>query len=326
MWLAPADRREARRPFSLLHRQVDSVELLRLGNHRIDIWIVAAFFLLALHIAVLVVLQSRPGVLGVVLWYLAPPLITIVAICVLIGALIQTIRRRLTWSPWRAAGYGSLALVVAMPLAYRKYPSSRDDHPSAVRFQLPLDGPVTVAWGGATPAVNYHVVLPDQRWAYDLLVTRDGRSFHGDGKNLTDYYAYGRPILSPATGIVRRSFDDDPDVPAGKLADGTNPCGNHLVLEVASNEFLFICHIQPQSIAVIAGDHVTAGQIIGRVGNSGNTSQPHVHLHLQTTAEPVTGEAIPLFFHEYRVDGQTIERGIPTGGNKQQIVEQVRRR
>ena len=54
--------------------------------------------------------------------------------------------------------------------AFRTFPSSRDHRPSAVRFRLPLDGPVTVAWGGPTLDASYHAIMPDHRWACDLSV------------------------------------------------------------------------------------------------------------------------------------------------------------
>jgi hypothetical protein len=54
--------------------------------------------------------------------------------------------------------------------------------------------------------------------------------------------------------------------------------------------------------------------VIGRVGNSGNSSEPHVHLHLQDTSAPYLGEGIPFYFHDYRVNGVEVERGMPYGG------------
>lgn len=89
------------------------------------------------------------------------------------------------------------------------------------RFRVLLDRPVTVAWGGATSAANYHVYLPDQRWAYDLLVMRDTRSFRGDGSRLDDYYAYGFPVVARASGRVFESHvhlhlqDSGAPMPAG---------------------------------------------------------------------------------------------------------------
>jgi hypothetical protein len=89
--------------------------------------------------------------------------------------------------------------------------------------------------------------------------------------------------------------------------------GNQVVLEVAPNQFLFLCHLQPGSITVKKGDRVTKGQVVGRVGNSGNTSEPHLHIHLQHGSDPDFAEGIPLYFHDYRVGDLFVERGMPTG-------------
>lgn len=269
--------------------------------------------LLALHVALASTLWARPGALGFYLWYLGPPVLALLAVALLVGALVAAVRRRATWNRWRAAGYAGLALAAGAVPFYRTYPSSHDARPSAVRFRLPLDGPVTVAWGGATSEENSHVVLPDQRWAYDLLVTEDGRSVRGDGRALADYFAYDRPVRAPAAGVVRAASDGEPDVPPGKRPPRPS-FGNHVVLEVAPGEFLFMAHLREESITVAAGARVAAGQVIGRVGNSGTSTEPHVHLHLQDTPRRYFGEGIPFFFAGYRQGDLLVTRGMPRGG------------
>jgi hypothetical protein len=148
-------------------------------------------------------------------------------------------------------------------------------------------------------------------------------SHRGDGTKLDDYYCYGLPVLAPADGTVRVVMNEDEDVPIGQDFGFKNAGGNQVVIEVAANEFLFICHMQPGSITVRPGDRVTTGQVLGRVGNSGHTSEPHIHIHLQDTADDGWGEGIPLYFHHYRSGDQLIDRGIPTGGLERQIVEHV---
>jgi hypothetical protein len=170
-----------------------------------------------------------------------------------------------------------------------------------------------VVWGGPTPKVNYHAVMADQRWAFDLMITVDGRSFRSDGTRLEDYHAYGRPVLAPAAGVVRSVRNDEPDEPVG-ASRVLRAAGNHVVLEVAPGEFLFVAHLQRGSIRLEPGDVVSAGQVIGRVGNSGNSSEPHVHLHLQDSTRTYLAEGIPFYFHDYRVRGIDIERGMPLGG------------
>ncbi len=283
---------------------------------RLEWWLIALLVLAVVQSACWLVPQTRPGVTGAVLWLLGSDLILWAGLALLIGlwAIITSAIRRPFWNHWRLAGYVGLIALAASPMAYLRYPSSHDHRPSAVRFGLPLDGPITVGWGGGTPEVNYHVVAPDQRWAYDLLVTRDGKSHKGDGAICADYYIDDLPVLAPADGLVHAVRDGDPDMPIGELGGGTDPGGNQVILEVASNEYLFLCHLRPGSILVKPGDRVRAGQPLARVGNSGNTSEPHLHIHLQDTPDLGLGEGIPLLFHDYRSAGRRFDRAIPTGG------------
>jgi murein DD-endopeptidase MepM/ murein hydrolase activator NlpD len=180
---------------------------------------------------------------------------------------------------------------------------------------LPLDGPVTVAWGGEAEDVNAHVYAPDQRWGYDLIVTRNRRSFHGDRQRLASYLIYGRTVLAPAAGIVVAAHDAEPDAPIGEKGEGDD-LGNHVALEVAPSQFLFIAHMQPGSITVRTGDEVALGHPLGRVGNSGIGGEPHVHIHLQDSARRHLAEGIPFFFVDYCAGAEWVRHGMPAGGRE----------
>lgn len=276
-------------------------------------WPRAAFGVAGAYAALLVVVYARPGLPAVVLWYVGPPLLALATAAVLAVAFAQSWRARAVPARPQIAGFATLAAVIVALGTFRAYPSSHGDRPSDVRFRLPLDGPVTVAWGGPTLAANYHAVMPDQRWAYDLLVATDGRSYDRDGTRLEHYFAYGRAVRAPADGIVHTVHDGEPDEPIGHW-QVRRPMGNYVILEVAPREYLFMAHFQRGSIAPARGARVRAGDVIGRVGNSGNASEPHVHLHLQDTPDALLGEGIPMYFHDYRARGVLVERGMPAGG------------
>jgi murein DD-endopeptidase MepM/ murein hydrolase activator NlpD len=280
-----------------------------------DPWVRATFALALFHAAVLAVLHARPGLIAVGIWYVEPPLVTLGAAALLASAFLRSRRHRVPPTSGQLIGYLTVAAIIGSLVAFRTYPSSFDDRPSDVRFRLPLDGPVTVGWGGPTFSVNYHAFMPDQRWAYDLHFANEGRAFRNDGSRLDDYYGYGQPVLAPADGLVRTVHDGDADGPIGQWSF-LRAAGNHVVLEVAPGEYLFIAHLQPGSILVVPGDRVRAGQAIGRVGNSGNSSDPHVHLHLQNSLMPYVAEGIPFYFHDYRVGSIHVERGMPYGGRQ----------
>lgn len=275
----------------------------------------AAALLATLHLSLAIALRLRTGVPGVVLWYVGPSALAATSAALLLLALVSAIRHKETWSRPRVVSLSALAMLAITPAFYRTYPSSHDGKPSRTRFAIPLDGPVTVAWGGDNEDVNAHVFAPDQRWAYDLIVTRDGRSFAGDRRRLDDYFIYGQAVLAPASGLVIVSHDAEPDMPIGEKGKGDD-LGNHVGLQVAPGEYLFIAHMQPGSITVRSGERVSVGQKLGRVGNSGITSEPHVHIHLQDSPRRHLAEGIPFYFSGYCNGTTFVGQGMPNGGRK----------
>lgn len=192
------------------------------------------------------------------------------------------------------------------------------DYETKARLRLPFEGAWHVFWGGREPESNYHAVDVGQRFASDFLVVRDGSSHAGDGTSLDDYHCWDLPILAPATGTVVVAVDGLPDLAIGAM-DLHNPAGNHVVIDLGDDEYAFLAYLRQGSVEVVEGERVTGGQEIGRCGNSGNTSEPHLHFHLQNTPVLGGGEGLPAFFDAYLADGEAVERGEPVRG---QVVEQ----
>jgi murein DD-endopeptidase MepM/ murein hydrolase activator NlpD len=138
-----------------------------------------------------------------------------------------------------------------------------------------------VGQGGHAELVNYHHVTSTQRDAVDILQVHDGRSHQLGGTELSSYYIYGKPVLAPAAGTVTFVLDGRPDVPIGST-DSQYPSGNNIVIDIGDGRYLLIGHLSPGSVQVKVGDHVKLGQPIAKVGNSGNTTQPHLHIQAQT--------------------------------------------
>lgn len=227
--------------------------------------------------------------------------------------------RRAVWSK-----AGKLSLVVVTDAAgrvagLRIAPAAEPaesrflDHRIAARLSLPVEGEWTVFWGGRDLIDNYHAADRAQRFALDLVVSRDGATFAGDPARLESYFCWDRPVLSPATGRVVAAVDGLPDQPVGRM-DPANPAGNHVVIDLGQGEYAFLAHLRQGSVAVAPGDAVAAGMQIGRCGNSGNSSEPHLHFHLQTTPELTTGEGLPAQFVNWIADGLPVERGEPRRG------------
>lgn len=187
------------------------------------------------------------------------------------------------------------------------------DYQTKAALRLPFEGTWQVFWGGRMPEQNYHAVDRGQRFALDLLVVEDGSTHAGDGLAPEDYHCWGRPILAPAAGVVAAVTDGLPDQTPGSM-DPENPAGNHVVLDLGNDEFAFLAHLRRGSVTVKPGARVESGQEIGRCGNSGNTSEPHLHIHLQTTPVLGEGEGLPAFFNAYVADGEPVARGEPVRG------------
>ena len=192
-------------------------------------------------------------------------------------------------------------------------PSKHLDYQTKADLRLPFEGEWYVFWGGRTIEQNYHAVSPGQRFAYDLVKRVDGGSHRGDGKSLDDYYCWNQKILAPANATVVEAVDDLPDQAIG-TRNPEAPAGNHVMLDLGHGEYALLAHMRQGSVAVKAGQHVATGDELGRCGNSGNTSEPHLHIHLQDSPKFGEGEGLPAFFNHYVADGSNVERGEPVQG------------
>lgn len=162
-----------------------------------------------------------------------------------------------------------LALVAAPP-------------PDPVRIGVPLAGEWTVLSGGRATLVNAHRSLRVQRDAVDVVRFVDGRTHRGDGRVLEDYAVFGEPVLAVADGRVTEVVDGHPDAPVGGRTLQAMS-GNHVVLDIGDGRHVLYAHLQEGSILVRPGDVVRRGQVIARVGDSGNSDEPHLHLQVQNT-------------------------------------------
>lgn len=190
-----------------------------------------------------------------------------------------------------------------------------------VAERLPFDGTWWVFWGGESELQNYHVAAPAQRYASDIVIWKDGATYQNDGATNADHWAWGQPVLAPVGGEVVRALNDEEDLPPGTNAQdrlgARDPGGNHVVIRVTDAEYVIIAHMQQGSVVVRQGDKVNAGDMLGLCGNSGNTSEPHIHIHAQATPmiEDSQAQGIPLRFADILVDGEPEKDALPVQGN-----------
>lgn len=189
------------------------------------------------------------------------------------------------------------------------------DYQTQASLQLPFEGEWMVFWGGREVASNYHAQAVDQRFAYDFVITRNRSSFRGEGTSNADYHCFGQPILAPAAGSVVAVENGVADNRPG-IMNPLRPLGNHVILDHGNDEYSFLAHFKQGSVEVKQGEQVEAGEHLGLCGNSGNSSEPHLHYHLQNTPEPFAGEGLPAQFNDYLANGQPVERGEPVKGQR----------
>ncbi|MFN8587341.1 MAG: M23 family metallopeptidase [Candidatus Eisenbacteria bacterium] len=188
-----------------------------------------------------------------------------------------------------------------------EYASPNLSYETKTVLRPPFEGEWFVGWGGRTLEQNRHASTRDQRFAMDLVMQKDGATHKGDGKALADYWCYGARALAPAAGTIVWASDSLPDNPIGST-DLSHPIGNGVVVDHGNGEFSLIAHLQPHSLKVKTGDRVKSGQWLGLVGNSGNTSQPHIHYHLQNGPKPFDAEGLPAPFTHIVVNGVATEK------------------
>jgi hypothetical protein len=149
-----------------------------------------------------------------------------------------------------------------------------------------------------------------QRFAIDWMrMDDDGRLVHGDPSEVRNYIDYGADVIAVADGTVVETLNDLDDQKPGELpAPSTitlqNVDGNHIVLDLGNGVFAFYAHLKKGSAKVKPGDRVKRGQILAQLGNTGNTSAPHLHFHLMEGTSVLGSNGIPYLIDSFELAGQ----------------------
>ena len=216
-------------------------------------------------------------------------------------------------------------------VAEKEAPSRYLDYQTKTHLMFPLKGESYIAWGGRTLKQNAHASLKDQRFALDIVALKDGhavlsaeevekdtvKTYSGD-KNLNEsYYIFNREVLATGVGTVVAMKNNIADNIPGKYNE-KEAAGNYVVLDHGNGEFSMFAHFKYQSVYVSKGDRVEQGDVLGLCGNSGNSTEPHLHYHLQNTKEWHKADGFPAQFNDYIANGTFVKRGEPIRG---QIVQ-----
>ena len=183
----------------------------------------------------------------------------------------------------------------------------------------PLSGGRWVAVNGCCGAISVHRsssltvnggIYFAQRFAIDWMrLDAAGRFVHGDSSDVRNYTCYDADVLAVADGTVVETLNDLDDQKPGNLPDPKtitleNVDGNHVVLDLGDGVFAFYAHLRKDSVRVTRGDRVKRGQVLGKLGNTGNTSAPHLHFHLMEGSSVLGSNGIPYSIDSFAIAGQ----------------------
>nr|WP_299173100.1 M23 family metallopeptidase [uncultured Allomuricauda sp.] len=191
------------------------------------------------------------------------------------------------------------------------------NHKSLNSYVLPLKGSWTVAAGPSL--IGHHRWGSIQEFAFDFIKIGIGQSsFQNDGTQLEDFHAYGEAVYAIEDGVVVSVLDgmkessenlkkigESEEEYAERIRPYQNTLiskgfqyifGNHLVIRHANNEYSNYFHLKMGSVVVREGEKVEKGQFIGQIGNSGNSTEPHLHFHLSDGPDIIHARSIPIEF------------------------------
>lgn len=167
-----------------------------------------------------------------------------------------------------------------------------------IKLSLPFKGKWLVFWGGDTKELNQHHDAPNQRFAFDFLgADEQGKIRKGKAQVNEDYFAFGREVLAPADGNVTDVINGVRDNVPGSM-NPYSALGNAVFIQHREHEVSVLAHLKLGSITVKVGNKVKRGQVIGLCGNSGNSSEPHLHYHLQNTPIIQDGTGIKCYYQK----------------------------
>ena len=188
-------------------------------------------------------------------------------------------------------------------LVFKPYTEAKEIIRNTTKMKLPFKGEWSVTWGGDTKEQNYHVESLAQKNAFDILIKDEqGATHKGTGETNEDYYAFGKELYAPCDGEVVLVVDGVKDNIPGVLNPIYIP-GNTVIIKTANGEFAFFAHFKQNSIVVKQGQKVSSGALLGLCGNSGNSSEPHLHFHLQNVEDMTKATGAKCFFDQLKVNG-----------------------
>lgn len=211
------------------------------------------------------------------------------------------LRHRLTFSVLDSAGHADPAASpsviddVLTPVTAASVPVLRA--PFRGGDWLAGDGPSNTSDHRRTLVALGGKARISQRFAIDWVkIGPNGNTWHDDRGRIENYWGFGEPVVAVADGEVVDAVDSIADNPRGQLPSATiaNIAGNHVILRIAPTRFVMFAHLKRGSVRVKTGQRVKRGDVVGLLGNSGQSTGPHLHLQVMDGPSPLAAEGVPF--------------------------------
>ena len=184
-------------------------------------------------------------------------------------------------------------ITILVGLIFIPYPDNANVS-DAITLSVPVKGEAVLLGG---KDYKTHAVWPSERYAYDILE----QPYDTGNSDLQSYGIYGKEVYAPIKGEIIEVHDGEVDI-APNVEKFTSLLGNYIYMRVEkTGTYLIFAHLKPDSISVKVGDIVEVGTVIAQVGNSGTTSEPHLHLQHQKnnpcqSTIAIAEEGLPITF------------------------------
>ena len=190
-------------------------------------------------------------------------------------------------------------------------------HTPQTDLHFPLEG----AWWAIQAgdwSDQHKLEVFSQGYALDFVkLGTDNNFFQNSGLNLEDHYSWNQPVYAAAGGKVALITYDMPDIPPGTMPDERmfrddirRLLGNAVAIGHGNGEFSFYAHLQQASVMVNEGEMIRRNALIGRVGNSGQSPGPHLHVHLMDGPNPFVDQGLPVKFSHFQAGGQNFDHPV----------------
>jgi hypothetical protein len=216
----------------------------------------------------------------------------------------------------------ALPPIVAPPLRGTNWLAGDASHNGAPFNDV--DGAIDAAHR-RTVLVNFGQAFLAQRYAIDYVkykvVNGRGETFSGPANKNSSYFCYGENIYSVAAGRVIEVYDElldnVPHQPAPFALNFVNAGGNHVIVDIGNGHFAFYAHMKPHSMpaAIKVGAFVSAGQVLGHVGNTGSSTEPHLHFHIVNGPSFLAAQGIPYEMNAFQAGTGSVLHSEPDGTN-----------